>query len=445
MRASLRRPLLGALALALTSSVMAAPAEAANRKSQDAAGWLTGQLQDGLVVTSFGGGTFTNYGASLDILFVLDELDLRAATRTRILDAIEPAVDEYTSYAGTVYAGASGKLLAAVQSAGIAPAEYGDGDLLDTLRERVVTVGAQAGRATDGPGPDEPRTDWSNTLGQAWVVRALAGAGDPLAASAADFLLRQQCDAGFFREDMGDSRGTDPAAFSCDTAAGSTPSVDATALAVLSLRSAQQAGVGGLADDIRDAVSWLRSRQRGNGSFVGNGVPNANSTGLAAWVLSTTKWKGAAGTAAAWLTKRQVTARRAAGTALEGEVGAVAYDRGALTTAAEKGIRDVDAPQWILATSQSAVGLDSLLPRTKLAVTAPAHAERGDVVRVKVDGLAAGERWALRRAKKKVAAGWANRKGVAVTKVTLAKRGKVRLSAKGSRAVRSGADVVRVR
>ena len=439
MRISLRRPLLGALALGLASSAVAAPAQSANRPSKDASSWLAGQLQDGLVVTESEWGTFTNYGASLDILFVLDELDLRAATRAEILDAIEPRVDEYISYEGTVYAGPAGKLLAAVQAAGIAPAEYGDGDLVETLTARVVTEGDQAGRATDGPGDD-----YSNTLGQGWVVRALAVAGDPLAGSAAEFLLEQQCDAGFFRESMGDASSADPATFACDTAEDE-PSVDATALAVLSLRAAQRAGVPGLGDDIRDAVSWLRKVQRRNGSFVGNGVPNTNSTGLAASVLSTTRWKGAAGTAAAWLAKHQVTTRRAAGNALEGEVGAVAYDRPALVAGQQDGISGADAPQWILATAQSAVGLESLLPKARLVVKAPARAQRGEDVRVKVKGLAAGERWTLRLGKKKAAGGWANRRGVAVTEATMTKAGKVRLKAKGSRAVRSGVDVVRVR
>lgn len=440
MRASLRRPLLGALALGLASGALAAPAHAANGPSKDAAGWLAGQPEDGVV--EWGGWTY--YGPSLDIFFALEEVDRSPRVRNEILSAMEVHADEYTSFEGTVYAGPTGKLLAAVLAAGISPSDFADGDLLDTLTGRVLLEGPQKGRATDGPGPDEPRTDWSNTLGQSWVVRALAGAGDPLASSATEFLLQQQCEAGFFREDMGDSRGSEAAAFACDTAGDSTPSVDATALAVLSLRAARAAGIAGLGDDIRDAVSWLRSAQRKNGAFVGNDVPNANSTGLAAWVLSTSKWTGSAGTAAAWLAKHQVTPPRADGTALQGDIGAVAYNKAAFAAGKSDGV-DGDLPQWILATAQATVGLDALLPRTKLTVKAPARAERRDRVRVRVTGLEAGERWTVRRGKKKVDAGWANRKGVAVTKVKLPKRGKVRLVVKGSRAVRSGVDVVRVR
>lgn len=442
MRTVVRRAVLGLSSLALVSGgAVVAPAQAANAPSRDAAGWLAAQLQDGLVVSTSEWGTYTNYGASLDILFALDALEVRATARTSILEAVEPKAEEYVGSGTERYAGATGKLVSALQAEGVDPGAYGAGDLLDRLRARVVTEGAQQGRAVD----QSEWGDYSNTFGQSWAVRALAGAADPLAASAAGFLLKQQCEAGFFRESMGDSTSEDSATFACDTAGDSTPSVDATALAVLALRAARTGGVEGLGDDIGDAVSWLRSQQKGNGSFVGNGVPNANSTGLAAWVLSTTRWKGAAGTAAAWLARQQVTARTADGTPLEGEEGAVAYDAAALAAGKEDGVSDADRPQWILATAQGAVALDALLPATTLAVDAPGRAVRDTKVRVKVSGLAPGERFTVRRGAKKVAAGWASGKGLAVVRVGLPKAGKVKVSVQGSRAARAGSTTVRVR
>lgn len=439
----MRRAALGLISLGLLGGgLVAAPAQAANGKSQDAAGWLVGQLQGGLIVTDGGEwGPITHHGTTLDIVHALHELDVRAKQRGRIIEAMEAEVANYTGAGEEHYAGALGKLVATLQTQQVDVARYGDGDLFDRLRARVQTeAGAQQGRATD----TSQWGDYSNTLGQSWVVRALAGADDPLVANATDFLLKQQCAAGFFRESMGAATATEPAVTSCDSDPESTGSVDATALAVLALGEARTAGVRGLGDDIRDAVNWLRSVQQSNGAFVGNGVANANSTGLAAWALSTSRWKGSAGTAATWLAKQQVTKGRAKGTALAGDIGAVAYDRAALKAGKADGVGDLTP--WVMATAQSAAALDLLLGRAKLTVKAPAKAKKRSVVDVKVKGLEPGERWTVRRGKKTVATGWANRGGVAKTQVKLSKKsGKVELKAQGSRGNRSGVGVVKVR
>jgi hypothetical protein len=436
VRLHLRRALLGLTTAAVATTGTLVPAQAATPEARSASGWLAAQLTDGLIVNTTEFGEFTNHGATLDVFFTLHGLGERSQVRADILDAMEDQVAAYTTFGGTTYAGAVAKLLTAVQTSGADPATYGDGSLLRTLRGRVVRSGPQAGRATDGPG-----TDYSNTIGQSFVVRAFAGAERGPVRKTTRFLLRQQCDAGFFRESMDRS--------DCQAGRGkgrSAASVDSTAYAVVALRAARRAGVTGLGDDIRDGLTWLRKRQRPSGAFRGNGVPNANSTGLAAWALAGSGWTGAAGTAAEWLARRQVTAGNSGGTPLAGEVGAIAYDQAAFAAGLADGITDVDRIQWQMATVQATEALDDLLPARALRVRAPERADRRETVTVRVRGLEAGERYTVRRQGAVVTAGWADKQGVARVKVRMPKRPKqVTVQVTGAHGDRVGSDVVRVR
>jgi hypothetical protein len=425
----------GAAPAAGRTAAKAAPlAEARAGKAGD---WVAGRLTDGLLVSD----GWSQFGPTLDVWFALDALGSQPAVRDQILDAVEAEHESYVGSGSESYAGPTGKLLAAVQASGRDAGAYAGGTLPGRLAERVHTGDdTERGRALD----ESEWGDYSNTLGQAWVVRALATSGHDLVEPTTSFLLQQQCAAGFFRESMDSSDHT------CDTGRGeglSDPSADATILAVRALRAAREAGVPGLGGPIQAALGWLRAQQNANGSFTGNGTPNANTTGLAADLFAATKWAGTAGTAAEWLRKRQVTAKKARGNGLAGEVGAIAYDAQALRTAKSDGIGDDGAVflQWALATAQAAPGLRALLAAEKLPVAAPKRAGKGERVTVRAR-LEPGERFVVRRGATQVAAGWAGGKGRAAAQVRLPQRAKdVSVHVVGSRASRSGSTVVRVR
>jgi hypothetical protein len=351
----LRRALLGLTTAAVLTggSLVATPAEAAPTKRADAAAdWLHRQLNDGLVHN--GQFNLDDYGLTLDFFFAFKQLGVKPRARSHILAAIEPQVGKYVGTGGVLGAAQVGKLLTAVQSDGVDPRSYAGGNLFKRLNGLVNRDGRRAGRAVDEGG-----RNFTETIGQAYVVRAYALGHRRLTRLTTGYLLKQQCRGGFFRESMKHS-------LTCQSGRGegfSHSSVDATAFAVIALKEARRAGVGRLRDDIRDALRWLRDHQNRNGSFTGNGTPNSNTTGLAASVLADSRYTGAARRAAEWLTGLQVTHRNAGGTPLAPAVGAVAYDRAGFRAGLQDGITVRSRDQWRRATAQAAAGLDALAAR----------------------------------------------------------------------------------
>ncbi|MFI5430279.1 prenyltransferase/squalene oxidase repeat-containing protein [Aeromicrobium sp. UC242_57] len=176
---------------------------------------------------------------------------------------------------------------------------FGGQNLIATVESRVVASGDEAGRAVDSG-----FADYSNSIGQAWVVRALATSPTSTAklTSATDYLLKQQCATGAFRTNMfavavaDDPTTTEPwedeTVLPVDRECGDTTTadddqitIDATAFGIQALLSAKDAGVANLQDDIDAAVSWLLKQQAANGSFVNDDNANTNTTGLAAVTL----------------------------------------------------------------------------------------------------------------------------------------------------------------
>lgn len=351
MRSRAHRALLGILVSVglVIGATSPAHASAATPQSAAAADWLESQLTNGLVVNEQFP-DFTDYGLTIDFFFAFQQVHVKPGLRDQMLDAIEPDADTYVGDGSAdSYAAQLGKLLTAVQTNGGNPSSYADGTLMSRLLDRVVRSGEQRGRAKD-------KSSFGNnteTIGQGWVVRALALAGRPLVGATTAFLLRQQCHGGFFREKMR------PANSTCGSA-NSDPSVDATALAVTALKEAREAGVDHLGNDIRSAVQWLLDRQNANGSFTGNGEQNANSTGLAGTVLLQAGENDAANKAAQWLSHRQVTDAKVGGTAFTSDdVGAVAYNKAAFTAGTNDGITDETSDQWRRATAQAAPALEA--------------------------------------------------------------------------------------
>jgi Tfp pilus assembly protein FimT len=438
MRTSPRRLGAVALSVALVASpaLVATPAQAAtNAYSYSAAGWLSRQLTGGLVHN--GQYDFDDYGLSLDVFLALDALGTRSTAAASVLNAVDDDPGAYIGAGTESYAGATGKLATAVELAGRNPRSFGGVNLVARLQQRVHTAAdAQRGRGTD----ESQYGDFSNTIGQSFVVRGLSGGRSNMTGEAVDFLVKQQCAAGFFREAM------ESVDFTCDggTAAQSAPSVDATGFAVQALVAARSNGTKGLDGAIRKAASWLVRTQRTNGSFVGNGVANTNTTGLAATALSLAGRPVAAERAAAWVSRRQVTYLVAANSPrLAHETGAIAYTSTQLATGRTEGITTDQRDQWRRATAQAAIGVNAVKRLRVVAPAGPRH--RLTRVSVHVSHLAPRERWTVRLGTIVVDRGRATSRGYATATFRLPKRvGRYDVRALGASSARTGRDTVRV-
>ncbi len=438
MRTPLRR--LGAVALtaALVSGTgLSAPtAQAANAYAQDTGGWLGRQLTGGLVHN--GQYDFDDYGLSVDIFFALKALG-RDGTAASVLDAVDDAPGAYIGTGAESYAGATGKLASAVELQGRDPRAFGGVDLVKRLEQRIHTAAdAQRGRAVDR----SAYGDYSNAIGQSFAVRALAGARSPLADEATRFLLAQQCPAGFFRQGFTSTDGS----YTCagGTAQQSAPSVDATAFAVEALTVAKAAGLPGLDRALRSAARWLLSEQRPNGSFVGNGTANTNTTGLAATALALTGRPTAAERSAAWVARRSVTpAVAAASSRLRAEVGAIAYDDAALAAGRLDGIPEDQRDQWRRATAQAAIAVVAIR-RPGLSVPR-GYRHGGSTVTLRATGLLRGERATFTLGNRKVLRSTVSSRGIATVRAALPRTTRSYLvRVVGGTSARTGARTLKV-
>lgn len=357
MRGSRRRLInLTVAGLAVAGLTLSGPGAAAaadpHPRAASGATWLKKQLDQQLPFEQWGS---PSWGPTLDAYYAFDELEVRAGQRTLLLDTLEEDVESYINYNGDI-AGAIAKTLAAVQADGRDEATYAEGDLLERLEAQIEPSGPEEGRVHEYYDDGETVTDYSNSLDQAWAVRALAGADSTHEERAVEFLLDQQCSDGWFREAMSTS----------DPCTG-TPSVDTTALAVLSLGEAQADGVdldpAVIGSALDAAGRWLVSAQRRNGGFDGVSGVSSDSTGLAARALLQLGRARRADDAAEWVKKRQVTRVMARRTALKrSDVGAIAPTTMALRKAKRRGISADSRISWRLATAQAAPGLDALIP-----------------------------------------------------------------------------------
>ncbi|MCW2749881.1 MAG: hypothetical protein JWR83_991 [Aeromicrobium sp.] len=416
-----------------TQSAQAAP----NSYAYSSVRWLGDQLTNGLVhYPDTGFGAYDDYGLSIDVYLALHTLDTRASTATSIIDALKVDPTLYTTGeafadTGSQYAGPTGKLAAAAQLEGDDPTSFGGHDLISELDGLIGTTGASAGRAVD----TSTFGDFSNAIGQSWDVRALAVAGSAKAASATDYLLKQQCDDGSVRVQESDTQ--------CTTDHGT---VDGTAFAIQALEVAKTAGQTGLQDDIDSAVSWLVADQAADGSYSDGSIANTNSTGLAAATLKSEGKDGQAGNAAAWIVSHEVTDAVADDTALTTELGAIAFDQAGLDAGKTDGITPATRDQWIRATAQAAIGINALLPGKALTVTAPsAFISGGKKATVSVSGLAAGEKFKISLSGSTAVSGTASVAGAGTASITTATTTANRVATvTGSRTSRIGTATVKV-
>jgi hypothetical protein len=193
--------------------------------------------------------------------------------------------------------------------------------------------------------------DYANVIAQAYAVKGLDEAGSSSADAAAEYLLAQQCEEGFFRLAFtADAAAADQ---TCDGDPASKPDVDATAFAVWALSDrTDDAGTG---DQVDKAVAWLQDHQATDGSFGGGTptmTPNSNSTGLVGWVLGEAGETDTAERAATWVRQHQAVDGDCA--SYDASVdGAIAYDDTALQRAAKRGITAKTADQFRRASAQA--------------------------------------------------------------------------------------------
>jgi hypothetical protein len=330
--------LLAAPALALGLTV-AAPGQASAAQGRPA-DWLERQLTDGLIHNNVY--DFDDYGLTADTGMALAHIGGHRKAVRQVKQALAQHVDSWTTGvdfgSSDVYAGSVAKAVVLAQTVGADPTKFGGVDLIERLEDRVSTAAGIAGRIED----QTAGTDFANTLGQAFAVGGLRRAGSPAAPRATRFLLKQQCDAGFFRLYFADKAAADQ---SCDGAARAdrAPDTDATAIAVAQLQTVKHPSRA-VKSSIKAGLRWLVRHQKDNGSFGGGpttSAANANSTGLAAWALARGGRCRAADNATDWVV------------GLQKRSGAIAYNRAAYRAGISKETLD----QWRRATSQAAPAL----------------------------------------------------------------------------------------
>jgi hypothetical protein len=355
-----------AAALTLTGlTVAGSPAQAAGddpRPVSIGADWLTGQLTNGLLhYPDTGFGAYDDYGLSIDAGLSLDAIGGHDSTVAAIADGVAPHVT--TSYAQSdeyaftppfdfvqhgYYAGPTAKALVFAQVAGEDTATWAGTDLVDAVEDRVTSAGASAGRIAD----DSSYGDFANVIGQAFATRGLKLAPSATKEPAVEsFLLKQQCDAGYFRLNFtSDASATDQTCQGGVAGGDSAPDTDVTALTVLQLLAIPAADRSQAVTDAIDAAEgWLLASQRADGSFGGGAsteAANANSTGVAGWALGELGDTAAAAKAATWVRAHQADEPTACADALSGQTGAIGYDDAAVAAGRTDGITTATQDQW---------------------------------------------------------------------------------------------------
>lgn len=388
----------GTLATSGLVASLAAPAQAADtdpRPVSIGASWLETQLPAGVLhYPDTGFGAYNDYGLTIDAGISLATVGGHDDTVTSVSDAIATAVGadlyitgEEFGDTGSTYAGAVAKTAVFADAAGGDPTDFGGVDLITRLEAQVDSTAPNDGRLFD----TSTFGDNANALGQAFAARALSAAGSPDAGAVTDFLLEQQCSAGFFRLNFSDTDATDQ---SCDAASSPSPDTDATAMAVLQLSAIGNPSQA-VTDALADAKTWLLAAQRSDGSFGGGTsteASNTNSTGLAGWALGELGDDAAATRAAAWVRGHQIDELGACTSAISDQRGAIGYDDDAVAAGRTDGITLGTLDQWRRATAPTLPVLQWAPAATSaLSITGPTgYLKAGSTATYHVSGAAPG-------------------------------------------------------
>ena len=328
--------------------LLGAPPAAATPEGQaaKASKWIGSQIHDGRIHNNQF--DFDDWGLTLDAYLALVATGNRPSKAERVINTVSRNAGAYVRFEGDYFAGPVAKTLLARRVAGL-DATVRIGGATVNLRQQLRSMVGRSGRVSD-----EGASDFSSTLTQSLAVLAFArsGTAPPIVV---DYLLRQRCPKGFFRESLGKGR--------CG-AAGSDPYVDSTAFALQALVAVRADGADLPHGAARETAGWLVSVQNGDGSWSAPGTAadtNSNTTGLAAQALAAvrpTADSGAAIDAAAGFVGRlQITARRADGGPATTDIGAIARTAADLDTALEDGITRNTRDLFRRATTQAQFGL----------------------------------------------------------------------------------------
>lgn len=388
------------------ASLSGTPAQAAAGEAKPGATWLSKQLTNGLVHNPNYGG-FYDYGLSIDTALALDAIGGRPAQVNAVADALGADLDAYTTFQPyypvpdvQVSAGGVAKAAVLASTAHQDPQAYGGRNLIAELEQMASASAPTTGRIADevpplpDPAPPYPSSDYANTIGQAYAARSLTQAGSQRAADVTDFLLDQQCEAGYFRLYFNADKSA-PEQGCVDGAAGSEPDTDATAIALIQLKASGDTSAE-VAAALDRGADWLISTQKANGSLGGGpttSASNANSTGLAGWALGELGRTAQARKAATWVRALQPVDLGACRSKLTAQAGAIAYDSAALKAGRRSGLGGDAQDQWRRTTAQAAPVLSFLPadPKKFSATPAKKTVKRGAKVVVTVKGLAKGE------------------------------------------------------
>ncbi len=337
---------LGLLALLVGAPAAMAAAPTASGTTTDpakaAAGYLARQLVGGdHYVFDFDGKT-PDAGLTADGVFGMAAAKASGTALTAATGWLATNAGDYIDAAGAFggpFPGSYAKLALVAEVTGGDPDAFGGLDLLGELTALECPAAGRADCAPTETGLFKNATKdggFPNVVTQALAVLALSrsdASADQPDTAAVDFLVGQQCPNGGFP--------------SLIPAAGATcvSDVDGTAFAVQGLVSAGRDGPAG------KALNWLQSVRRPDGSFVGNGAPNANSTAVAVQALL------AGGRDAAqsvgWLRARQVGCA-----GLPAQHGAVTYagtfDKSALRATTQAAAALAGAPLTTLTSAGAA-------------------------------------------------------------------------------------------
>jgi hypothetical protein len=307
-----------------------------------AAQWQASQLVNGHL-PGFAPGS-PDWGLTIDTAFMLAADGGHATVLARVKKAIARHLLDYAVYQGDTSSGAMAKALLAAEVLKADPTHFGGLNLRKRVLKLVAprSAGFEAGRLRD-----TGATDYSNVFGQSYGTIGLARSGS-VPQDVVGYLLKQRCSPGYFRLFMTTGE-------TCNQS-GSTPDVDATALALQALIAAKHDGASVGRRVIRGTTSWLISVQSPNGSYsedATDSAPSSNSTGLAANALVAAGHVSPRLKAAAWVASMQLTKAKVAGGPAKTDIGAIAFDPAALAHAIAHGLGDARSQWWRVAPQAS--------------------------------------------------------------------------------------------
>jgi hypothetical protein len=385
-----------ALVLAPPASAAATTRATTTNPAKAAGGWLAQQLVAGTHLV-FSGTTFVDYGGTADLGFALAAGGVGRSTVDNATTYLARHLSDYVDYSGAnggPYDGSIGKAAVAALVDGRDPNRFGGHHLLRELKNNETSDG-------------DNRNIFSTVSTSFIVIAEARGArhdGRRFAPSHAlvKFFLAQQCGNGGFSSDIRTA-----AAVPC------TADVDATGYALMALQA-----LGGHADVIKHAASWLAAKRAANGSWTAQGGPDIDSTALATVGLhiagrSTTK-------SLAWLKRQQVTTGPTVGAGAER--GALKYFGKFDPASSIKGTSDgvLGLTLQSLATL-SVKGASKSLPVLALDKATLSHptVKRGSAEKVTGTGFAAKERVFVTVGSEQVGRHMANKDGTLVFRFTM--------------------------